>query len=56
MLRITDRRCPDGVTLVLEGRLPALAHVGALAAMAGATFVLGHWFFRRSKHAFVDVL
>jgi len=42
--------------LVLEGRLPAPADVGVLAGMAGTTFVLGYWFFRRSKHAFVDVL
>lgn len=42
--------------LVLEQRLPALAQVGALAAMALVAFVGGHWFFERSKHAFVDVL
>lgn len=42
--------------LVLEQRLPVLPHLATLAAMAVAAFVLGHWFFRRSKHAFVDVL
>jgi len=42
--------------LVLEGRLPVPAHVGALAGMAAVAFLLGYWFFRRSKHAFVDVL
>lgn len=42
--------------VVLDQRFPALPHVVALAAIAMATFILGHWFFRRSKHAFVDVL
>jgi hypothetical protein len=42
--------------VVLEQRLPGPAHVAALAAMALVAFVGGHWFFARSKHAFVDVL
>jgi lipopolysaccharide transport system permease protein len=42
--------------VVLEQRLPAPAHLGALALMALASYVLGYWVFRRSKHAFVDVL
>jgi len=42
--------------LVLEQRLPILMNVATLTAMAVLTFVLGYWFFRRSKHAFVDVL
>jgi lipopolysaccharide transport system permease protein len=42
--------------LVLEQRLPILAHLAALAGMAVSAFVTGYWFFRRSKHAFVDVL
>jgi lipopolysaccharide transport system permease protein len=42
--------------LLLDQRLPAVSQVVALAAMAITAFVLGHWFFRRSQRAFVDVL
>lgn len=42
--------------LLLEGRLPAPAHLLTLACVALATFVLGHAFFQRSKRAFVDVI
>jgi ABC-type polysaccharide/polyol phosphate export permease len=42
--------------LVMDQRLPDPAHAAALAAMALVAFVAGHWVFRRSKHAFVDVL
>jgi homopolymeric O-antigen transport system permease protein len=42
--------------LVLEQRLPAPGELAALAAMALTAFVGGHWFFARSKSAFVDVL
>jgi lipopolysaccharide transport system permease protein len=42
--------------LVLEQRLPVPAHLAALAGMAFSAFVGGYWFFRRSKHAFVDIL
>jgi len=38
----------------------ALRHVAAtllvLAAIGLAAFLVGYWFFRRSKNAFVDVL
>jgi lipopolysaccharide transport system permease protein len=42
--------------VLLEQRAPLLSHGIALAAMALAVFVVGHWFFRRSRPAFVDVL
>jgi lipopolysaccharide transport system permease protein len=42
--------------LVLDQRLPAPAQIAFLAVVALATFVLGYGVFRRSKHAFVDVL
>jgi lipopolysaccharide transport system permease protein len=42
--------------LILERQLPAMEHFVILAAMALTAFVGGHWFFRRSKNAFVEVL
>jgi ABC-type polysaccharide/polyol phosphate export permease len=42
--------------VVLERQPPGWASLAALTAIALGTFVLGHWLFRRSKHAFVDVL
>jgi len=42
--------------VILEQRFPIAPQMLVLAAVATASFVLGHWFFRRSKHAFVDVL
>ncbi len=42
--------------LVLEQRLPAVAHVAVLAGMALVAFVAGHWVFQRAKPAFVDVI
>jgi ABC-type polysaccharide/polyol phosphate export permease len=42
--------------VVMDQRLPDLSHAAVLAAMALVAFVAGHWVFRRSKHAFVDVL
>jgi len=42
--------------VIIEGRLPGRLQIGVLGAMALASFLLGHWFFRRSKNAFVDVL
>ena len=40
------------------GRAALLLAFGLVlyALVAVASFVLGHWFFGRSKHAFVDVL
>jgi lipopolysaccharide transport system permease protein len=42
--------------VIIEQHLPRLTQIGALAAMAFTAFLTGHWFFRRSKNAFVDVL
>jgi ABC-type polysaccharide/polyol phosphate export permease len=42
--------------LILERQLPAAEHVAILGSMALAAFLAGHWFFHRSKHAFVEVL
>jgi lipopolysaccharide transport system permease protein len=42
--------------VILERRLPIGPGLLVLAAMAIGSFVLGHWFFHRSKHAFVDVV
>jgi ABC-type polysaccharide/polyol phosphate export permease len=42
--------------LILERQLPGMEHFAILAAMAFTAFVGGHWFFRRSKNAFVEVL
>jgi lipopolysaccharide transport system permease protein len=42
--------------LILEGQIPSLLEAVGLAGMALSTFVAGHWFFRRSNKAFVDVL
>jgi lipopolysaccharide transport system permease protein len=42
--------------VLLEQRAPGLAHAVVLAMTALAAFVVGHWFFRRSRPAFVDVL
>jgi len=42
--------------VIIEQQLPRLAQVATLAAMACTAFLVGHWFFRRSKNAFVDVL
>jgi lipopolysaccharide transport system permease protein len=42
--------------VILERRLPVVPGMLVLAAMAIGSFLGGHWFFRRSKHAFVDVL
>ena len=42
--------------VIIEGRLPGRLQIGVLGAMALTSFLLGHWFFRRSKNAFVDVL
>ena len=41
---------------IIERRLPQPAQIATLAAMALVAFLAGHWFFRRSKNAFVDVL
>lgn len=42
--------------LILEQRVPLGPQILVLGASATLSFVLGYWFFRRSKHAFVDVL
>jgi lipopolysaccharide transport system permease protein len=42
--------------LLLDGRWPSAPHLLILGAAAMATFLVGHWFFRRSQRAFVDVL
>jgi lipopolysaccharide transport system permease protein len=42
--------------VILEGRLPLAPQLLVLTVMAMTSFVIGHWFFRRSRHAFVDVL
>src|SRR5262249_47562821 len=42
--------------LILEGRSPVGPRILTLGVVAIACFVLGYWFFQRSKHAFVDVL
>ena len=42
--------------LILEQRAPVSPHLLVLGVVSTLSFVLGHWFFRRSKHAFVDVL
>jgi lipopolysaccharide transport system permease protein len=42
--------------VILEGHSPVGSQFLVLGVFAAACFVLGHWFFRRSKHAFVDVL
>ncbi len=42
--------------VILEGRSPRGPQMLVLGAVATGCFVLGYWFFRRSKHAFVDVL
>lgn len=41
---------------VLDGRLPAPASVGVLAAIAIAAFVAGYWLFTRAKRSFADLL
>ena len=42
--------------VILEGRLPLGPQMLVLGVVATGCFVLGYWFFCRSKHAFVDVL
>lgn len=42
--------------VVLEHRVPDLFQLALLGGVALATFLAGHWFFRRSQRAFVDVL
>jgi homopolymeric O-antigen transport system permease protein len=42
--------------VILEGHSPQALRMLVLGAIAMVCFVLGYWFFRRSKHAFVDVL
>jgi lipopolysaccharide transport system permease protein len=42
--------------VVLEAQPPGAVHLAVLAATALPAFLAGHWFFHRSKHAFVDVL
>lgn len=42
--------------IVLDQQPPDANHLAVLAAMALTAFLAGHWFFHRSKHAFVDVL
>jgi len=42
--------------LLLEHRLPDLRRLLVLAGLSAASFLFGHWFFRRSRRAFVDVL
>jgi lipopolysaccharide transport system permease protein len=42
--------------VLLEQRPPVPSHAAILAATALAAFVVGHWFFRRARPAFVDVL
>ena len=41
---------------LLEHSWPALSRVVELGGIALAVFVIGHWFFVRSKRAFVDVM
>jgi lipopolysaccharide transport system permease protein len=43
-------------SLILERTLPALGQVAILGVMAFTAFLVGHWFFRRSRNAFVEVL
>jgi ABC-type polysaccharide/polyol phosphate export permease len=43
-------------SLILERRMPPIEHFVILGVMALAAFFAGHWFFRRSKNAFVEVL
>ncbi len=42
--------------ILLDGSWPALPHLAYLGVVAVVVFVVGHWFFVRSKRAFVDVL
>ena len=42
--------------ILLEHSWPALSNLAGLGATALAVFLVGHWFFVRSKRAFVDVL
>jgi ABC-type polysaccharide/polyol phosphate export permease len=42
--------------LILERQLPDVDHFIILGVMAIVAFFAGHWFFCRSKHAFVEVL
>ena len=42
--------------VILESRPPDAVHLAVLAATALPMFLVGHWFFRRSQPAFVDVL
>jgi lipopolysaccharide transport system permease protein len=42
--------------LILERQLPGMEHFAILTAMALTAFLGGHWFFRRSRNAFVEVL
>ena len=42
--------------ILLEHSWPALSNLAGLGATAVAVFLVGHWFFVRSKRAFVDVL
>lgn len=42
--------------LVLNHTWPAAAPLVVLGVVAMATFAIGHWFFHRSKKAFVDVM
>ena len=41
---------------VLDDRVPALAPLAVLAAIALVVFVSKYWAFTRSKHAFADLL
>jgi ABC-type polysaccharide/polyol phosphate export permease len=43
-------------SLILERRLPGVEQILILGGMALAAFLIGHWFFRRSRNAFVEVL
>ncbi len=43
-------------SLILERRMPAVDHFVILGFVAVTAFLVGHWFFRRSKSAFVEVL
>jgi homopolymeric O-antigen transport system permease protein len=42
--------------LIIEQHLPHWKPMTALAGMSLSAFLIGHWFFRRCKNAFVDVL
>ncbi len=42
--------------ILLDGAWPALPGLAWLGGIAVAVFLVGHWFFVRSKRAFVDVL